>query len=436
MNLAEHQAKKARFTENGSILVTCECAPNIALIKYWGKQSEELMTPLNSSVSITLDTNVLNSKTSVMLQPRSVANQSEKTIRIWFDGKSQEYNENEFGNKKADLLNRSRLFKILKTIKSNCDLHATDNYLIRICSRNNFPTACGLASSASGFACLALCLKFAFGYHGDVSEIARFGSGSACRSVAGGFVKWHAPDPNGNPQESISTQLYNSSYWKEMNILALVLHDRKKDSSSTDGMRLSTETSELLPHRVQIVEGRRLGQLESALARKDFNELGQIIMQDSNCFHAICLDTQPPLFYLNDKSKEIIRLVNEFNKYKGDRIRVAYSFDAGPNAFLFLLDEDLNEFLSLIRYMYFGGVNKDEFIADKLMTKMSKAQKEKLVEEKHDFGHFEASFKNADTDLIKYIIHSKVGDDPKVVLGNDLDESLMDLNGNPKGERV
>jgi diphosphomevalonate decarboxylase len=269
-----------------------------------------------------------------------------------------------------------------------------------------------------------------------VSEIARFGSGSACRSVAGGFVKWHAPKPDANPQESISTQLYGSGYWSEMNVLALVLHDRKKDSSSTDGMRLSAETSELLPHRVQIVEARRLAQLESALASKDFNELGRIIMQDSNCFHAICLDTQPPLFYLNDKSREIIRLVNEFNRLKGDRIRVAYSFDAGPNAFLFLLDDDLNEFLSLIRHVYFGAVGQDDFLADKLMTKMSSEQKAQLVAAKCDLTRFEASFKNAEPGLIKYIIHSKVGDDPKVVVGNDLSESLLDLNGNPKGERV
>jgi hypothetical protein len=81
---------------------------------------------------------------------------------------------------------------------------------------------------------------------------------------------------------------------------------------------------------------------------KNFNEMGKLAMRDSNCFHAVCMDTYPPLFYLNDKSKEIIRLVNAYNKFEQldkDDLKIFYSFDAGPNAFLFILDKHFNEFV-------------------------------------------------------------------------------------------
>lgn len=61
-------------------------------------------------------------------------------------------------------------------------------------------------------------------------------------------------------------------------------------------------------------------------------------MQDSNQFHAICLDTYPPIFYMNDISKIIINLVHVINKHYG-YIMAAYTFDAGPNAVIYTLEK-------------------------------------------------------------------------------------------------
>ena len=93
------------------IQVTCECAPNIALIKYWGKTDQELILPLNGSISITLDTKVLNSKTTVVLLRESEVNDSDsKRIQIWFDDQKQEFNErNEnFGKKEKEHISKKR----------------------------------------------------------------------------------------------------------------------------------------------------------------------------------------------------------------------------------------------------------------------------------------------------------------------------------------
>ncbi len=114
---------------------------------------------------------------------------------------------------------------MLNKVRENCGLENPSSFFIRIRTTNSFPTACGLASSASGFACLAMCLAEAFKYNGDVSELARLGSGSACRGCFGGFVLWSADRVSEN---SIARRLYFKDHWPEMNILVLILEDERK----------------------------------------------------------------------------------------------------------------------------------------------------------------------------------------------------------------
>jgi mevalonate pyrophosphate decarboxylase len=81
---------------------------------------------------------------------------------------------------------------MLNRVRENCAISEPYTYEIRIATFNNFPTACGLTSSASGLACMAKCIAAAFNYKGDVSELVRLGSGSASRSCFGGFFKWNS----------------------------------------------------------------------------------------------------------------------------------------------------------------------------------------------------------------------------------------------------
>jgi diphosphomevalonate decarboxylase len=93
-----------------------------------------------------------------------------------------------------------------------------------------------------------------------------------------------------------------------------------------------------LQHRAAHIVPARLEEIEAAYRNKDFETFGRITMQDSNQFHAVCMDTYPPIFYMNDVSKSIIKLVHVFNEYFGE-IRAAYTFDAGPNAVIYTLDK-------------------------------------------------------------------------------------------------
>ncbi len=412
---------------NEKILVTCESAPNIALIKYWGKKNESLILPLNGSISITLDKNVLCTKTSILLRKSSL--NSSKKIQLCLNGSKQEFDDNELSSqhsKEDDLLNRKRFFTMLNKVRENCAISEPYTYEIRIATFNNFPTACGLASSASGLACMAQCLAAAFDYKGDVSELARLGSGSACRSCFGGFVKWNSDDQS---KKSIASALFSSKHWPELNVLVLILEDEKKKVSSTNGMQISVKTSDLLRYRVKLVEEERLNEMYSSIEKKDFSGVGKLAMRDSNCFHAICMDTYPPLFYLNDKSKELIRLIDEYNKFEqieAENLKVFYSFDAGPNAFLFALDEHLNELIYLINLVYFAELDHNEFLNTflirNLSIKISEIDSKRKVIIKEYFKKFIYEKENI---FMKYLIHSKVGDDP-IIIYDDWSKSLFE----------
>ncbi|RNA13541.1 diphosphomevalonate decarboxylase [Brachionus plicatilis] len=406
-----------------NISATYECAPNIALIKYWGKSDDELIIPLNGSISITLDTSVLSSRTTILL----IKSNSHK-IYVTLNSATQEIDDGDLNKSPDDLINKKRLFIMLDKVRQNCILQDPFEYEIRICSSNNFPTACGMASSASGFACLAYCLSKAFGYKGDVSELARLGSGSACRSCFGGFVKWNTATDSAF---SLSRVLFPAEHWPQMNIVALILEDGKKAVSSTHGMKDTVLTSQLLPQRVKIVEEKRLKMMQQFIGDKNFDQFAKLVMQDSNSFHAVCLDTYPPLFYLNDKSKEIIQFINEFNKIDPE-LKVAYSFDAGPNCFLFVLDHHIAELLFLIKNIYLNNSDLGEKIVTSADGNFLKSlnfddiQESRKVLLMNLVRKFTSENKST---IIKYLIHSKIGSGPVHCNEN---KSLLDLNALPK----
>lgn len=112
-------------------------------------------------------------------------------------------------------------------------------------------------------------------------------------------------------------------------------------------METSRKTSLLLQHRAAHIVDFRLAEIERAFLSKDFETFGRITMQDSNQFHATCLDTYPPIFYMNDTSKQIIKLVHAFNEYHGS-ILAAYTFDAGPNAVIYTLEQHVDSILAMV----------------------------------------------------------------------------------------
>jgi diphosphomevalonate decarboxylase len=211
---------------------------------------------------------------------------------------------------------------------------------LRLVSANNFPTAAGLASSAAGFAALVRAIADLYELPQspqDLSLIARQGSGSACRSLMGGYVAWRAGTKE-DGSDSLAEEVAPVSHWPEMRALILVVSAEKKGVASTAGMQTTVETSTLAPARFRDIVPKRMQEIEKAIHERDFETFARITMQDSNSFHAICLDSWPPIHYLNDVSRAAMNAVETANR-KAGKLIAAYTFDAGPNAVIYYLEE-------------------------------------------------------------------------------------------------
>lgn len=153
--------------------------------------------------------------------------------------------------------------------------------------------------------------------------------------------------------DSLAVEIAPASHWPDMRAAILVVSAAKKGVSSTSGMQATVATSSLFPHRAEVVVPKRMEEMIKAIQEKDFETFADLTMKDSNSFHSVCLDTSPPIFYLNDVSRSAIRVVEELNRVAGRRV-AAYTFDAGPNAVIYYLLKDEALVLGVLK----GGVEK------------------------------------------------------------------------------
>ncbi|KAJ5569911.1 Diphosphomevalonate decarboxylase [Penicillium hispanicum] len=318
---------------NQSVYRATTTAPvNIAVIKYWGKRDVTLNLPTNSSLSVTLSQRSLRTLTTASC---SATYPAEDTLNL--NGKPQEIQSS-----KRTLACLSSLRALRKAVEdADTSLPKLSTLPLRIVSENNFPTAAGLASSAAGFAALVRAVADLYQlpqYPRELSRIARQGSGSACRSLMGGYVAWRTGEL-ADGSDSLAEEVAPASHWPEMRALVLVVSAEKKDVPSTEGMQTTVNTSELFATRAQSVVPERMAAIEAAIRDRDFPKFAEITMRDSNTFHATCLDSWPPIFYMNDVSRAAIRLVHDINRTVG-RTVCAYTFDAGPNAVIYYEDKD------------------------------------------------------------------------------------------------
>ena len=149
-----------------------------------------------------------------------------------------------------------------------------------------------------------------------------------------------------------------------MRVLILVANRAQKETSSTDGMQRSVDTSPLLAYRAAHLVEPRMAAMERALHARDFSTFARLTIQDSNNFHACCLDTYPPIIYLNQTSQHVIASLTAVNAVEGEGSEVAaYTFDAGPNAVVYCLDKDVRQLLALFKALY-GEGEADEWVYD------------------------------------------------------------------------
>jgi diphosphomevalonate decarboxylase len=200
---------------------------------------------------------------------------------------------------------------------------------VRVATRNTFPTAGGLASSASGFAALTLAAVGAFGKKASARDLSllarRSGSGSACRSILGGFVEWNAPKAEGNDEDSYARQIADADHWDLRNVIAVV-EIGPKTVSSLEGHKLAP-TSPYFEKRLELVPG-RLDKVRKAIRDRDLGTLGPLIEAEAIDLHLITMSSHPPIFYWSPGSLAVLRAVRELRQ---EGLAAWATMDAGAN---------------------------------------------------------------------------------------------------------
>lgn len=274
--------------------------PNIALIKYWGKRDITLNLPAVSSLSLTLSDFCTTTTVTAGGAIDSVTHNAAPAH--------------------PEFTRRTLLF---------LDMIDPNRPKCQISTKNNFPTKAGLASSSSGFAALALAASAELGKEATLSQLsglARRGSGSASRSIFGGFVEWRCGTSD-DGQDSIAHQIADEDHWPDLRMIVVVVSSAKKAVGSTEGMERSRQTSPLYQAWVDgadtdVNEGRE------AVMHRDIQRLGEVMESSTMKMHATMTSSKPPLLYWSGATVEVLHRIWDL---RASGVAAWVTMDAGPN---------------------------------------------------------------------------------------------------------
>lgn len=295
--------------------------PNIAFIKYWGNRDNDLRLPVNGSISMNLES--LTTQTVVEIQPVLLED------KLIINGRD------------AARKSTKRISQLLDLVRK---MSERKEYAL-VSTVNNFPVGSGIASSASGFAALALAASTAYGLHlseKDLSRLARRGSGSACRSVPSGFVEWQAGTSD---DDSYAFTIAPTDHWELVDIIAIVDKSHKK-TGSTEGHQLAN-TSPLQHSRVEDTP-RRMQICRQALLERDFTRFAAVVELDCLMMHAVMMTSTPGLMYWKPATLDVIQRVTSL---RDQGLPACFTIDAGANVHIITLKENLSFVQSEIQQM-------------------------------------------------------------------------------------
>lgn len=286
--------------------VTVSAPANIALLKYWGSACLDEGIPLNRSLSMTLET----------CRSRTTSEHLEEggEDEVWIAASDGSLSPPPAGF-------RRRAERHLDALRRITGLTGA----FRITTSNSFPADAGLASSASGFAALAIAVTRSAGLDPgpeELSVLARAsGSGSAARSTFGGYVLW----PGSDDPESPARQLAPASHWPLVDLVAVVAEEAKSVSSREGHERAVTSPhfgtrQDLLPPR--------LDAMREAIVARDLDELGPLVEEEAIELHLVAMSSRPPVFYWRPETLTVLETVREL---RAAGLPAYATIDAGPN---------------------------------------------------------------------------------------------------------
>jgi len=293
---------------------------NIALCKYWGKRDTVLNLPVTNSLSLSMGQYGATTEIACINQPLD---------QISLNGVLLEDN--------LPFVKRIRSF--LDCLRMTDNRHAqstpiTTDTRFSVKTQMNLPVGAGLASSSCGFAALVKALDALFGWQlplKALSILARLGSGSACRSLWTGFVEWEKGERS-DGMDSYGVALPEE--WPGLKMGLWILDPNEKPLSSREAMLRTVGTSPFYSGWPSLVEG-DLKALKSAIALKDFEQLGATLEANACSLHGLMMSARPPILYSTDRTLKAIHQIWEARK---QGLSVYFTQDAGPNLKLFFLD--------------------------------------------------------------------------------------------------
>jgi diphosphomevalonate decarboxylase len=285
-----------------------EAPSNIAFVKYWGARDLERAIPNHPSISMTLE----SCRSLCTVEHRDGEDGADEMWLVGDDGT----------RRRAEEKFSARGLRHLDRLRGLCGRRGR----FVVGTRNTFPSAAGIASSASGFAALTLAALRAMGREPDARELSSLarlsGSGSAARSALGGYVEW----PRGDSDEDcFAFELQPASHWDLRDVVVVVESEAKK-VPSRDGHHLAATSPhyarrrELLPERLQIVRG--------AIRDRDLDRLGPVIEVEGIELHLIAMSSQPPVYYWSPATIEVLGRVREL---RSEGLSAWSTMDAGAN---------------------------------------------------------------------------------------------------------
>lgn len=293
---------------------------NIALIKYWGNRNHQLSLPYNSSISMTLDG--MHTVTSVEFS-KSFKNE---VIINGIQAKSEE---------------QQRVIDHITLIKKKLNIDVLLN--AKVVSNNNFPKRAGIASSASAFAALTIAAVKALEKEltsQELSILARLGSGSASRSIFGGFVEWEKGEAE-DGSDSYSTVLAEKEHWPELTMIVTIVNPQEKKIGSRDGMQHTVRSSSFYSAWRATIE-QDLQQSRNAIYTKNFTELGTVVENNAFKMHSLMHTSIPPLIYWEP---ETIRMIKQVLNLRQEGIECYITMDAGPQVKILCLQKNVETIL-------------------------------------------------------------------------------------------
>ncbi len=300
--------------------VTWQSPSNIALVKYWGKRGEQL--PANPSISFTLD----QALTETQVAAEFTEGQNDINIEFSFEG-----NRNEAFEKKliTYLQRASNEFVWLK------------HFHLRIDSSNTFPHSSGIASSASAYSALALCLcslqeqisgEKLEKFYEKASNWARIGSGSACRSVYGGYNLWGKTAALSNSSDEFAVNVNHLVHpdFHQFNDTILIVEKGVKAVSSTQGHALLKEHPFAeMRYKAGFDHTERLLDI---LAAGDLQRFIQLVEAEALMLHSLMMSSPTPFILMKPNTLSILEKIWDFRRQTG--LHVLFTLDAGANVHL------------------------------------------------------------------------------------------------------